>query len=383
MDSSFNYGILVVDDDIMILKLIQKTFQNHYEVKISVSADEGLKTLRNGFRPAVIIADQVMPKMSGSAFLKQAAALSPNSTRVLLVGHAETKEIVQSVAEANAYIYITKPFMEIELLQAIKIGIDYHKQNGVVRNYQEKEVKLVTELKRLNGVVQSLSSEKASIFDESMRAIASIISVNEKFYFTNHTKYVNSISKAIGDLMRLRADVMTSIYLTTQVHNVVTIKMPERFKLFSPYDIVNEEDLKAYLKYYNESLSILQNISAFKDITPIVAQIYEHSDGTGLPNGLQKGQFLIEAQVVSIANVYHNKVYQLEPSNYAHLTMDGQYVQTKEVTAKRHRKAIQFIENKKSWYDERIHTRFMELLASGACPELTPIPEDLVLNYID
>ncbi len=383
MDSSFNFGILVVDDDIMILKLIQKLFMNHYDVKISVSADEGLKTLRNGFKPAVIIADHVMPKMSGSEFLKHAAQMSPSSTRVLLVGHGETKDILQSVAEANAYIYITKPFMEIELLQAIKIGIDYHKQNGIVKNYQEKEVKLVTELKRLNGQVQLLNTEKAAIFDESMKAIAAIISVNEKFYFTNHTKYVNSISKAIGELMRLRADVMASVYLTTQVHNIVSIKMPERLKLFSPYDIVNEEDLKAYLKYYNESLKILKNISAFKEITPIVSQIYEHSDGTGMPLGIQKGQFLIEAQVVSIANVYHNKVYQLEAENYHHLTMNGQYVQSKDETAKRHRKAIQFISNKKSWYDERIHTRFMEIVNNGSCPELIPIPEDLVLNYIE
>lgn len=383
MDSSFAHGILIVDDDIMILKLIKNIFQNHYEVKISVSAEEGLKTLRNGFRPAVIVADHVMPKMTGSEFLKQAAQFSPNSTRVLLVGHNETKDIVSAVGEASAYMYLTKPFMETELLQAIKVGIDYHKQKSILSSYQEKEVKLVTELKRLNQMVQSLNNEKSAIFDESMKAIASIIAVNEKFYFTGHTKYVNAISRGIGELMRLRSDIMTSIYLATQVHNIVTIKMPERFKLFSPYDIVNENDLGAYIKFFNESLNILKNISAFKDITPIVGQIYEHSDGTGLPSGLQKGQFLIEAQVVSIANIYHNKVYQLEPAHYAHLTMEGQYVQSKDHTARRHKKAIQFIENKKSWFDEKIHSRFMELVESEKCPELKPIPEDLVLNYVE
>lgn len=381
MDTNQRYGILVVDDDINILKNIQRFFLNHYETRIAISAEEGLRALTTGFSPAVIIADQVMPKMRGSEFLKHAAKLAPQATRILLVGYNDVKDVVAAVAEGGAYMSLPKPFIESEIVQAIKIGIDNHKQSSTNKQFQEKEIKLVTELKRLNNVVNTLTQEKNAIFEESLKAITSIISVNEKFYFTDHASYVNGISVAMADLMRLRADVVRSVSIASQVHNVVSIKMPDKFKVVSPFDFTSEEMLEKYLKYYNESLYILNSITAFKDITPIVSQINEHYDGTGLPNKISKGQIFIESQIIAIANTYHNRVYLLPEKKYDELLVTGKVVQTPEETLRRHTKAIHYIENRSSWFDEKLIKRFMELYKAGQSPFLKPVEDELVLEY--
>jgi response regulator RpfG family c-di-GMP phosphodiesterase len=381
MDVNLRHSILLVDDDINLLKNLNRIFQNHYDVRIAISGEDALKALRSGFKPAVIVADYLMPRMRGSEFLRQSIQYASSATRILLVGHFDVKEIIGAVAEGNAYMYITKPLLDSDVIQAVKIGVDYHKQTTTNRAYKEKEITLVNEIKKLSTQLKQLGADKSSVFEESLRAISSIISVSEKFYFNEHGRYVSAIARALATQLRLRPDVTQSVIVAAQVHNIVAVKMPDKFKISSPFDFTDENDLIKYLNYYNDSLQILKNISAFKEITPIVSQVNEHYDGTGLPNRYEKSQIFIEAQVIAIANTYHNRVYLLEEKNYDEFIEKGKFTQDAETTERRHKKALAYIENKSSWFNPQVANAFKEVLASQTLPELEPVPMDLTIYY--
>ena len=118
--------LLIVDDEIVFLKLLVRIFENHYDVKSATSGEDALQLLKNGFDPGVILSDQMMPNMKGSEFLESSMAFVPNSMRIILTGHTDPKEIIACINQGHAYMYMTKPFAEIQLVQAVKIAFDQY-----------------------------------------------------------------------------------------------------------------------------------------------------------------------------------------------------------------------------------------------------------------
>ncbi len=67
-------NILLVDDDKFLVGMYSMKFTaKGYGVHACLSADDALQTLRDGFKPDVIIFDLVMPEHDGFYFLKSRA----------------------------------------------------------------------------------------------------------------------------------------------------------------------------------------------------------------------------------------------------------------------------------------------------------------------
>ena len=100
--------VLVVDDEessrsgmVLLLTTIG------YEVESAADGEEAIERART-FRPAVVIADLVMPGVDGLAVLKAVRAELPHAVVIMLTGHASIETAVASMRE-GAYDYLTKP----------------------------------------------------------------------------------------------------------------------------------------------------------------------------------------------------------------------------------------------------------------------------------
>src|SRR5215510_1537778 len=78
-----------------------------YEAEGAADGEEALERART-FRPAVIIADLVMPGVDGLGVLKAAREEFPATAVILLTGHASIETAVAAMKE-GAYDYLTKP----------------------------------------------------------------------------------------------------------------------------------------------------------------------------------------------------------------------------------------------------------------------------------
>src|SRR5262245_30083085 len=78
-----------------------------YEVEGAADGEEAMDRARS-FRPAVVIADLVMPGMDGLGVLKAVRAELPDAVVILLTGHASIETAVAAMKE-GAYDYLTKP----------------------------------------------------------------------------------------------------------------------------------------------------------------------------------------------------------------------------------------------------------------------------------
>ncbi len=106
--------ILLVDDEIRIIRSLSMVFRKDYHLFPATTGREALAIAREE-TIHVVISDQRMPEMTGVDLLQQIKQVSPNTMRILLTGYTEVEAIVDSINESEIYRYITKPWVNREV----------------------------------------------------------------------------------------------------------------------------------------------------------------------------------------------------------------------------------------------------------------------------
>ncbi len=117
------YGILVVDDEEGILESLALTLGGDYRVFTATTGARGLEILE-GEEIALVIADQVMPLMTGVEFLEKVIERNPRTIRMMLTGYADIGSLVRAINEGRIYRYIPKPWEPDELRLNVKRALE-------------------------------------------------------------------------------------------------------------------------------------------------------------------------------------------------------------------------------------------------------------------
>jgi two-component system response regulator HupR/HoxA len=117
------YGILIVDDEAGILESLSLTLGSDYSVYTASNGEEGLAILERE-EIALIIADQVMPAMSGVEFLEKAIERNPHAIRMMLTGYADIGSLVRAINDGRIYRYIAKPWEPDEVRLNVKRALE-------------------------------------------------------------------------------------------------------------------------------------------------------------------------------------------------------------------------------------------------------------------
>ena len=120
--------ILCVDDDENVLRALNRLFRREaFPVLTAASGKEGLAILHRTENVGLILSDQRMPEMTGTVFLQAASVLRPDIPRMILTGHSDATAAIAAINEGGAYRFLTKPWNEPELLQAVRDGLDRYR----------------------------------------------------------------------------------------------------------------------------------------------------------------------------------------------------------------------------------------------------------------
>jgi two-component system response regulator MprA len=110
--------VLVVDDDVKLLKMLQRTLT--YEGLQVVTAANGEEALTqvDKSKPDVIILDWMMPKMDGLTVVQQLRS-EKNRTLILMLTARDALENRVQGLENGADDYLVKPFAPVELVARV------------------------------------------------------------------------------------------------------------------------------------------------------------------------------------------------------------------------------------------------------------------------
>lgn len=151
--------ILIVEDEKAISGVLQSILSDElpdYEFVIAEDGLEGLKQIeKEDF--TLVVSDIKMPKLSGTELLKQAIQIKPDTTFVMISGHADIDTAVDCL-KIGAYDFISKPIDINRLITSVKNALD---KRILQKTNQNLKVENTTLKKKVNKKYQMIGESPA------------------------------------------------------------------------------------------------------------------------------------------------------------------------------------------------------------------------------
>ena len=115
--------VFVVDDDISVRESLELLIRSEgWQAQTFACAQEFLNRPR-ALRPSCLVLDYSLPDLNGLELQKRAAIERPDMPIIFITGHRDIPMTVQAM-KAGALEFLTKPFSDDVLLNAIREGLD-------------------------------------------------------------------------------------------------------------------------------------------------------------------------------------------------------------------------------------------------------------------
>ena len=115
--------VIVVDDDLEIREALSSLIRSvGFQAKLFTSVDEFLKSGRPQ-GPCCLVLDVRLPGQSGFDLQRELAATQIRLPTIFITGHGDIPMSVRAM-KGGAIEFLTKPFREQDLLDAIQLGLE-------------------------------------------------------------------------------------------------------------------------------------------------------------------------------------------------------------------------------------------------------------------
>jgi two-component system chemotaxis response regulator CheY len=115
------HGVLIVDDDHFIRKLIKTTLEDVARFDLH-EAEDGVEALKvaERERPALVFLDVEMPRMNGIETCRRLREQTANhETTIVMLTAAHGDSVERDAEAAGADLFLTKPFSPLDLLRLV------------------------------------------------------------------------------------------------------------------------------------------------------------------------------------------------------------------------------------------------------------------------
>jgi FixJ family two-component response regulator len=189
--------VLIVDDDERVRLAIQELLQSVGLESACFASTQELLESEVYERPGCLVLDVRLPGLSGLDFQRYLNSRGKTKPIVFLTGHADVPMTVQAM-KAGAVDFLTKPFRDQTLLDAIKAGIEcdlaQRAEETVVQQHLERFETLTARERQVLREVANGRLNKQIAFDLGI----SVVTV--KLHRSNVMRKMQAVS--VGGLIR-------------------------------------------------------------------------------------------------------------------------------------------------------------------------------------
>ncbi len=199
--------VLCVDDEINILNALKRLLRKEeYNLLTANSGLEGIALIEK--QPVhLVLSDQMMPEMMGTAFLQKVKEVSPDTVRVVLSGYADVSVILDAINKGEIYRFLTKPWNDEELKVSINQCLAHYDLMLENRLLMEQIQVQNEKLRTLNDRLEEAVAERTKALQLSQEILEKlpvpVIGVSEEgmVVFTNEmirSRFVALCPMAVG-----------------------------------------------------------------------------------------------------------------------------------------------------------------------------------------
>jgi len=123
--NGYKPSVMIVDDEEMVITSIKAFLQLETDYEIHGFTDPEKAAEFVASNPLdVAVSDYLMPKMNGIQLLGRVKETQPETSRVLLTGHADKQSAIQAINQVALFQYLEKPWDNNQLLLVIQSGAE-------------------------------------------------------------------------------------------------------------------------------------------------------------------------------------------------------------------------------------------------------------------
>ncbi len=225
-----------------------------------------------------------------------------------LVALTAPKEQERTGRIFNQLILAQKPFAGFEntcqakdgrLVVIEKNGIPVFSDNGELLGYRG----IARDISERKSALEALKKSRDDFHKSLEETVKSLASAAEKRdpYTAGHQMRVDKLACAIARELGLPEKQIEGLHFAAMIHDIGKLSLPSEY-LAKPSRLSAEE--RAIIKCHTEvGYEILKNIHFPWPVADIVYQHHEHLDGSGYPRGLTDHEILLEAKILTVADV--------------------------------------------------------------------------------
>ncbi len=278
--------ILVIDDDLMSLKVLDRVFRKAgMEGTLCKSGKEAFEVLSGDYMPDIILLDVHMPEVSGFEILKKlkADAKYREVPVVFLTGDEDVKTESLGLSEGAAD-FIRKPFASEVLLRRLRNIIELDN----LRKDMEKEIRAKTEQLQLAYI-------------QIVEALAASVDAKDR-YTHGHSGRVALYAKEIARRAGYSETEQDRIFMMGLLHDVGKIGIQDA--IINKNGRLTDAEYEEIKTHPAVGFNILKKITAMPDLVIGARSHHERYDGRGYPDGLAGEEIPEVARIIAVADTY-------------------------------------------------------------------------------
>jgi putative nucleotidyltransferase with HDIG domain len=307
-----DYTVLFVDDEVNILKAVQRLLRNEaWSVLTASRGSEALELLER--TPAqVVVSDQRMPEMSGVDLLAAVRTRHPDLVRMMLTGYTEMNVAVEAINRGEIYRLITKPWNDEELKATLRQAFDHYALKSEIKRLnqvtREQNLKLQDMNRNLEGKVRERTKQVAEKHQElriayiqTIRALAEAVDAKDA-YTRGHSERVGVYASKMAREIGLPRELIERVYISGLLHDVGKIGV--RDYVITKPDRLTPEEYEEIKQHPEIGARILQPVAFLSDVVDCVRHHHEWYDGSerGYPKRLRGDQIPLPSRIILVAD---------------------------------------------------------------------------------
>lgn len=198
--------VLLVEDDSTLSFIIEDALMREgFEVVCASNGEEGLRRFKE-CKPSVVVADVMMPKMSGFEMVQLIRLVAPAVPVLFLTARTAIDDVVKGF-ELGANDYIRKPFQIIELIVRIKALLNRNRSGVVedsVLSAGDCSLDFASQVLNVGKERIELTHIEALILDELFRHPNEVVEAKTLMYRIWQNDDYNNLNRLHGFIYKLR-----------------------------------------------------------------------------------------------------------------------------------------------------------------------------------
>ena len=291
--------VLIVDDSEMNREILREMLKDDYDILEAASGEDGLEAIRqHGELISLVLLDIMMPGINGFEVLSQMSRDGIiDDIPVIMISSEDRQEAVLNAYELGASDYISRPF---------DIRVVRHRVSNIMHLYAKQ--------RRLSSLLSQQFYER----ERESRMLVDIMASSMELRNGEsglHVLHIRNLTEILLERLVQKTDKYeltgarrSTIAMASTLHDIGKMTIPDAI-LNKPGRLTAEE-FEVMKTHAAIGAQMLENLNQYKDdalmqtAKAICHYHHERWDGRGYPEGLKGDQIPIEAQVVSVADVY-------------------------------------------------------------------------------